>query len=226
MGTCFRWNTPPKLSRRVCALWDSCQLILLSWLLRFAIHDIQKKAITKLQEGRTVKKILQLDKNIFMAYSGLTADGRILANRARMHAQSYRLEYDDDPSIEHLSKFIAETKQKYTQKGGVRPFGISCLLAGFDTKGKPHLYYTEPSGSFSEWKAQSCGRNFKQVNEYLEKHYKSNLPNEEALKLVIKALLDVVESGSRNIELMVLSEKGSHVLSDEEIEKLIEVVKQ
>jgi hypothetical protein len=45
---------------------------------------IQKKAITKLQEGRTVKKIVQLDKHIFMAYSGLTADGRILANKGRI----------------------------------------------------------------------------------------------------------------------------------------------
>lgn len=45
---------------------------------------IQKKAVTKLQEGRTVKKIVQLDNHIHMAYSGLTADGRILANKARI----------------------------------------------------------------------------------------------------------------------------------------------
>jgi 20S proteasome subunit alpha 4 len=51
------------------------------------------------------------------------------------------------------------------------------LIAGFDNYGKPHLYYTDPSGSFSEWKAQSCGRNSKQVSEYLEKHYKDNLNN-------------------------------------------------
>ena len=49
----------------------------------------------------------------------------------------------------------------------MRPFGISGLIAGFDSNGKPHLYYTDPSGSFSEWKAHSCGRNSKQVCEYL-----------------------------------------------------------
>ena len=120
---------------------------------------------------------------------------------------------------------MASTKQKYTQRGGVRPFGISGLIAGFN-KGKPHLYYTDPSGSFSEWKAHSCGRNSKQVSEYLEKNYKNNLSNEEALKLVVKALLDVVESGNKNIEMMVMTEKGSHTLTDEEIEKLIELAKQ
>ena len=182
--------------------------------------------MTKLQDGKTVKKIVQLDNHIHMAYSGLTADGRILANKARIECQSYRLNYDDNPPVEYISKFIAETKQKYTQKGGVRPFGISCLLAGFDTSARPHLYYTDPSGSFSEWRAQSCGRNSKQVSEFLEKYYKENLTNEEGLKLVVKALLDVVESGNKNIELLVITHNETRVLSDEEIEQLIEIAKQ
>lgn len=59
----------------------------------------QKKAVTKLQDGKTVKKIVQLDNHIHMAYSGLTADGRILANKARIECQSYRLNYDDNPPV-------------------------------------------------------------------------------------------------------------------------------
>ena len=108
----------------------------------------------------------------------------------------------------------------------MRPFGISALIAGLDNKGKPHLYYTDPSGSFSEWKAQSCGRNSKQVSEYLEKHYKEGLSNEEGTKLVVKALLDVVESGNKNIELMMITEKESRFLTEEEIEKVIEAAKE
>lgn len=169
---------------------------------------------------------MQLDNHIHMAYSGLTADGRILANKARMECQSYRLNYDDSPSVEYIAKHVAETKQKYTQKGGVRPYGISCLIGGFDSNGRPHLYYTDPSGSFSEWKAQSCGRNSKQVCEFMEKHYKEGLSNEEGLKLVVKALLDVVESGNKNIEVMVIGQGETKMLSDEEIEKLVEIAKQ
>ena len=164
---------------------------------------------------------MQLDSHIHMAYSGLTADGRILANKARMECQSYRLNYDDNPPVEYIAKHVAETKQKYTQKGGVRPFGISCLIAGVDNNGLPHLYYTDPSGSFSEWKAQSCGRNSKQVCEFMEKHYKEGLSNEEGLKLVVKALLDVVESGNKNIEIMVINQSETKMLNDDEIEKLI-----
>ena len=42
--------------------------------------------------------------------------------------------------------------QKYTQSGGVRPFGISTLIIGFDADGTPKLYQTEPSGTYSAWK--------------------------------------------------------------------------
>jgi 20S proteasome subunit alpha 4 len=45
--------------------------------------------------------------------------------------------------------------QKYTQSGGVRPFGISTLIIGFNSDKTPQLYQTDPSGIFSEWKVGS-----------------------------------------------------------------------
>lgn len=64
------------------------------------------------------------------------------------------------------------------------------------------------------------------MSEYLEKNYKANITNEEGMKLVIKALLDVVESGNKNIELMIITANETRTLTDEEIEKLIDQVKQ
>jgi hypothetical protein len=37
------------------------------------------------------------------------------------------------------------------------------------------------------------------------------------LKLVVKALLDVVESGNKNIEAMLISKNATRLLSDDEI---------
>ena len=55
-------------------------------------------------------------------------------------------------------------KQKYTQSAGRRPFGISCLLTGFDYDGTPHLYQTDPAGTYTEWKANAIGRSAKTVS--------------------------------------------------------------
>lgn len=97
-------------------------------------------------------------------------------------------------------------KQKYTQSNGRRPFGISCLLAGFDYDGVPHLYQTEPSGIYYEWRANATGRSAKTVREFLEKYYTDESAQTEkgAVKLAIRALLEVVQSGRKNLEIAVM----------------------
>ena len=76
-----------------------------------------------------------------------------------------------------MARFIARTQQKYTQRGGVRPFGVSSMIAGFTDNGRPELYLTDPAGTYSSWKANAIGgRNEKAVKEYLEKNiYQENI---------------------------------------------------
>ena len=59
---------------------------------------------------------------------------------SQMEAQSYRLTLDEKVSVDYMAKYIAGIQQKYTQSGGVRPFGISTLIVGFDPLGVPLLY--------------------------------------------------------------------------------------
>lgn len=37
-----------------------------------------------------------------------------------------------------------------------RPFGVALLLAGFDDKG-PQLFFSDPSGTFTRFKAKAIG---------------------------------------------------------------------
>ncbi|KAL2103630.1 hypothetical protein ACEWY4_000498 [Coilia grayii] len=186
------------------------------------VVGVEKKSVAKLQDDRTVRKICILDDNVFMAFAGLTADARIVINRARVGCQSHRLTVEDPVTVEYITRFISNLKQRYTQSNGRRPFGISSLITGFDFDGTPHLYHTDPSGTYHAWKANAIGRSAKTVREFLEKNYKDEhvASDEGAIRLAIKALLEVVQSGRKNIELAVMKQnEPMRILDPEEVDQ-------
>eukprot|EP00668_Euglena_longa_P028791 GGOE01036116.1.p1 GENE.GGOE01036116.1~~GGOE01036116.1.p1 ORF type:complete len:262 (+),score=59.73 GGOE01036116.1:101-787(+) len=185
---------------------------------------IERKAASKLQDTRTVKKICKLDDQVYLACAGLTADARVLVNKARIEAQSYRLNYDDPISVDYLTRYIAHTQQRYTQSGGMRPFGVSTLIGGFDMDGIPKLYHTDPTGVFSSWKANATGRNSNTVREYLEKHFEDGMSRDACTKLAVRALLEVVESGSKNVEALVITKDTAEYLEEAELSKLVTAI--
>lgn len=190
------------------------------------VLGVEKKSTAKLQDARTVRKIVKIDDHICLAFAGLTADARVLINRARVEAQSHRLTLDEQITVDYLTKYVAGVQQKYTQSGGVRPFGISTLIVGFDPLGEPALYQTDPSGTYSAWKANAIGRNSKTVREFLEKHYQET-SGTATIKLALRALMETVETGSKNVEIAVMErDTGLRVLQDDEVDALVKEVEE
>ncbi|KAF8250620.1 N-terminal nucleophile aminohydrolase [Wilcoxina mikolae CBS 423.85] len=189
----------------------------------------EKRSAMKLQDTRiTPSKIGLVDNHVCVAFAGLNADARILVDKARLEAQSHRLTVEDPVSIEYISKYIAGVQQRYTQSGGVRPFGISTLVIGFDPNDTtPRLYQTEPSGIYSAWKANAIGRSSKTVREFLERNYKEDMDREETIKLTVKSLLEVVQTGAKNIEIAIMAAgKKMEMMPDEEIENYVKGIEQ
>jgi 20S proteasome alpha/beta subunit len=184
---------------------------------------VEKKSIAKLQDPRTMRKIQMVDDHICVAFAGLTADARILINKARLEAQSHRLTLEDNASVEYMTRYIGGVQQKYTQSGGVRPFGLSTLITGFSPEGTPQLFHTDPSGTYSEWKANATGRNSKAVREWLEKQY-AETSGEETVKLALRALLELVEPSSKNIEIAIITKSGLRTMSNDEVDKLVKAI--
>jgi len=186
---------------------------------------VEKRATPKLQDARTIRKILAVDDNIVLAFSGLQADARVLVGKTRIECQSYRLNVEDAPTVDYVARFIARTQQKYTHRGGVRPFGISTLLAGWDNKGNPALYQTDPSGTYYAWKAVAIGNNSKSVVDFLEKKYvEKNIEEwdeDASVRLAIKAMLEVTEASGKNIEVVVVRKTNTKWMTDDEIEPLV-----
>lgn len=176
--------------------------------------------LLRLQDSRTIRKIVSIDDHTVLAFAGLTADARVLINHVRLEAQSYRLSMEDSPSVDYTARYLAKIQQSYTQQGGVRPFGISTLITGIgadpQNPDKPFLYQTDPAGTHSRWKAQVIGgRNAKSLREFLEKSYQPDMDETASVRLAIQALLEVVDSGAKTMELCVVRSGGTKILLDE-----------
>ena len=99
----------------------------------------EKKVPSPLVDAATVEKTAMLTANIGITYSGMGPDFRVLVNKGRKAGQKYWLEYHDPIPVALLARELATVMQEFTQSGGVRPFGVSLLVAGFDDDG-PQLY--------------------------------------------------------------------------------------
>jgi 20S proteasome subunit alpha 4 len=190
------------------------------------VLGVEKKSMETLQDERTVRKIFNIDEHVMLGFAGLTADARVLIDAARVECQNHRLNLEDPVTVGYIARFIANTKQRYTQSPGRRPFGLSLLIGGFDYDGTPRLFKTEPSGAYYEYLASSTGRGEKPIREYLEEHYTDNNIKDEdsVLKLVIRSLSQVVQSGAQNIEISVMKIGKTRKLGLEEVEALLKVV--
>lgn len=104
----------------------------------------EKKQKSVLAEEHSIFKVEQIADHIGMIYSGMGPDYRLLVRRARKIAQEYFLIYSEPIPTTQLVQRVAQIMQEYTQSGGVRPFGVSLLVAGWD-EDRPYLFQSDPS---------------------------------------------------------------------------------
>ena len=118
--------------------------------------------------GESIPKINRICDSVGLVSSGMGPDARVLVKRARKEGQKYWLTYQEEINCTMTTRRLATLMQEYTQRGGVRPFGVSLLVAGFDGD-VPELFQVDPSGSFWPWKATALGKNMTSVKVFLEK---------------------------------------------------------
>merc|ERR550514_2123126 len=103
-----------------------------------------------------------------MVYAGMPPDYRVLVRRGCKEAQRYFTMYRELMPVSQFVREEAAVMQEYTQQGGVRAFGVSLLIAGYDETG-PQLYQVDPSGAYFGWKASAIGKNHVNAKSFLEK---------------------------------------------------------
>ncbi len=181
-----------------------------------------KYKFSNLMVEDSVKKVFEVDRHIMTVAAGLIADARKLVSLARDYSERHRLLYDEAPRVPSVTAYVADVVQAYTQYGGARPFGVSLLVAGYDIK--PHLYEIEPSGALTGYYADTIGENKKEVDAYLEKHYKKDISAKEAIKLAYDAIKEYTSGEMKYAVEVTMFKKGYERfkrLCNEDIKKYV-----
>jgi len=150
------------------------------------IMAVEEKPRT-LQTTNVTQKIFQVDYHIGVAAAGYIPDARVQVDSARFFSQGNKMTYDESVEVETIAKHLANQSHQFTQYSGVRPNGVSLIIAGIDQKGES-IYVTDPSGTYVQYAAIAIGAGSDDVNEFLEKHYNSDISLEDAASLAIAAI--------------------------------------
>ena len=188
-----------------------------------------KRIVDPLIVPEAVEKIWEIDDHIGATASGIISDARVLIERAQVRAQQHKVTYDSPIDTGSIVKDISSLKQICTQSGGLRPFGVSVLVAGIDSDG-PTLFETDPTGIFFRYKATVIGEGEVEVEQILHKQYKDTLTVEDAFKLAIKSLVKVLDKDFNvdriDAAYIMTDEKQFRRFSKSKIEKVLALAKK
>ncbi|MBT3298141.1 archaeal proteasome endopeptidase complex subunit alpha [archaeon] len=153
-----------------------------------------KRVGSKLMIPETIEKTFKIDDHIAATASGIISDARVLIDRVQLKAQQHFVTYNSNIDILTVVKDMCDLKQICTQSAGLRPFGVSVLVAGVEEDGTSKLFVTEPYGLYFQYKAAVIGEGELEIEPILLKKYKSSMLINDALVLAISSLKDFLKS--------------------------------
>lgn len=194
----------------------------------WAGHSLTPAALSSF---RSIEKIMEIDRHVGAAMSGITADAQTLIDHARVEATNHWFSYNEKIRVHALTQAICDLalsfgegsdENNHKQKMS-RPFGVALLLAGVDDAG-PQLYSSDPSGTYVPVRAHAIGSGSEGALNNLKESYSETMTIVEAETLAIASLKQHMEEKltKSNVELAIVTrEKGFHVCTVEELEAVI-----
>eukprot|EP00924_Labyrinthula_sp_SR-Ha-C_P000988 augustus_masked-scaffold_7-processed-gene-10.4-mRNA-1 protein AED:0.01 eAED:0.01 QI:0/-1/0/1/-1/1/1/0/240 len=187
------------------------------------------KKLPTLSVPSTFKKVCPVSPHIITSYSGMSPDFRILLSKSRKESQTYHQKFGVSISTTQLTKKTAEVMQEFTQQGGVRPFGVSVLIAGWDEDLGAKLYQADASGAYFEWKATAIGNKFVDAKSFLEKRLFQESDDitydyEQAVDEAVRCLKQNSDTELKpdDLEIGVVDRRGYRLLNLQEIQTILE----
>lgn len=194
------------------------------------ILAIEKRLTSVLLEPSSVEKIMEIDSHIGTAVSGLIGDARTLVDHARIEAQNHSFTFDEQIGVEALTQSVCDLAlgfgegQKKGEKKMSRPFGVAMLLAGYDRKQGAQLFFSDPSGTYFQYKAKAIGAGSEGAQSTLQDKYREDLTLQEAEDLAFEILKQVMEDkiSTINVEVASVTEKGYSMYNADQLDTIIQ----
>ncbi len=101
-------------------------------------------------------------------------------------------------SVCDLALGFGEGRKKGEQKMS-RPFGVALLTAGFDRKEGPQLFFSDPSGTYFQYKAKAIGAGSEGAQVTLQDKYREDFTLSQAEDLAMEILKQVMEDKINNL---------------------------
>ena len=100
--------------------------------------------------------------------------------------------------------------RKKDEKKMSRPFGVALLIAGYDEKG-PQLYFSDPSGTYLQYKAKAIGAGSEGAQATLQEKVREDMSLQDAEELIFEILKQVMEDkiSDQNVEIASVTENVS-----------------
>ncbi|KAH7827201.1 putative proteasome subunit alpha type 4 [Monocercomonoides exilis] len=165
------------------------------------------------------EKMFKINEKTACAVAGLNSDAINLIDYARRVSLQHMMKFDESMPLEQLISIVCDLKQSYTQLGGLRPYGVSFIIGGWDEHYGFQLYLTQPSGMYGAWKATAIGMNSKTSQVCLRQDYKETMSIEEATVLGLKAIaksLDTANVTAEKLEIVQIT-RDAHRRKEEQI---------
>jgi len=194
------------------------------------VLGVEKRVQSSLLESSSIEKVVEIDRHIGCAMSGLIADARSMVDHMRVTAQNHSFTYDEPIKVESVTQAVCDLALRFGESVEdeealmSRPFGVALLIGGIDELG-PQLFHTDPSGTFMKYKAKAIGSGSDAAQSELQDKYHSQMSLLEAQLLTLSILKQVMEEklDQHNVQLAQVTRGGGfEILSEQKLQDVIE----
>ncbi len=161
--------------------------------------------------SKSAKKVFLVNDKVGISTAGLPGDFQELVDVVKFNTTLYELDLDKKASPTNVAKLLS----LLLYQGRFRGIYYTELIVGGLEDGEPKILVLDPAGGLMEEKFAAVGTGAQIATGILEREYREDLSEEEALSLAEKAMKEAISRDALSgdgVDLLVITESGARQL--------------